>query len=52
LRAAARERGARRAYLQVEVDNLPALRLYDGLGFQPSHDYHYRSEGSDAAQGC
>jgi N-acetylglutamate synthase len=35
-------RGARRLYLQVEQDNLPALRLYRRLGFRPSHHYHYR----------
>jgi ribosomal protein S18 acetylase RimI-like enzyme len=35
-------RGARRLYLQVEEDNLPALRLYRRLGFWPSHHYHYR----------
>jgi N-acetylglutamate synthase len=34
--------GARRLYLQVEEDNLPALRLYQRLGFRPSHRYHYR----------
>jgi N-acetylglutamate synthase len=35
-------RGARDLYLQVEEENLPARRLYDRLGFQPSHHYHYR----------
>jgi GNAT superfamily N-acetyltransferase len=34
--------GARHLYLQVELHNLPALRLYDRLGFHPSHHYHYR----------
>jgi N-acetylglutamate synthase len=34
--------GARQLYLQVEEDNLPALRLYGRLGFRPSHHYHYR----------
>ena len=35
-------RGARRAYLQVEVDNLNARTLYQSLGFQKAYDYHYR----------
>jgi GNAT superfamily N-acetyltransferase len=34
--------GARNLYLQVEEHNLPARRLYDRLGFHPSHHYHYR----------
>jgi ribosomal protein S18 acetylase RimI-like enzyme len=38
----AADQGPRRLYLQVEQDNLPALRLYQRLGFQPSHHYHYR----------
>lgn len=29
-------------YLQVETDNHPAQALYRGLGFAPSHGYHYR----------
>lgn len=52
LRAAARERGTTRAYLQVETDNAGAIHLYEGLGFEVSHGYHYRSEGSDPEQGC
>jgi ribosomal protein S18 acetylase RimI-like enzyme len=34
--------GARQLYLQVEEHSLAALRLYTRLGFQPSHQYHYR----------
>ena len=38
----AADQGANHLYPQVEEDNLPALRLYQGLGLQPSHRYHYR----------
>ena len=44
--------GATWAYLQVEVDNAPALALYAGLGFVPSHASHYRVTAPDGAQGC
>ncbi|MFW9792962.1 MAG: GNAT family N-acetyltransferase [Candidatus Thorarchaeota archaeon] len=36
------QRGARAAYLQVESENLPALKLYDKLGFQNIYTYWYR----------
>ena len=39
--------GARQLYLQVEEDNLPALRLYGRLGYRPSHHYHYRVQRPD-----
>ncbi len=35
------EQGARTAYLQVNRDNLPALALYDALGFVEHHRYRY-----------
>lgn len=34
--------GARRAYLQVQDDNGPALALYAGLGFRTAYAYSYR----------
>lgn len=38
----AAERGARRAFLQVEAQNTAAGALYAGLGFQPAERYVYR----------
>ncbi len=36
------ERGAARAFLQVEVANTGAVALYQSLGFRPAQRYHYR----------
>ena len=36
-----REKGAAYGYLQVEGDNLPALRLYEKLGFKRLYTYSY-----------
>ncbi|HEY3813660.1 MAG TPA: GNAT family N-acetyltransferase [Caulobacteraceae bacterium] len=41
LLADARERGAARAFLQVEQDNTGAVRLYARLGFQTVYAYDY-----------
>jgi ribosomal protein S18 acetylase RimI-like enzyme len=39
----ARLRGAKQAWLQVEADNQPAIRLYRSLGFSEIYRYHYRA---------
>ncbi|WP_448061513.1 GNAT family N-acetyltransferase [Cellulomonas hominis] len=39
------ERGATRAFLQVEVANAAAGALYGALGFRPAERYHYRTRG-------
>ena len=36
------QRGARSAYLQVESEHIPALKLYGKLGFQHLYTYWYR----------
>ncbi len=35
-------RGAKQGYLQVEVENEPAQKLYNGLGFEDAYSYWYR----------
>lgn len=39
-----RAQGATRTYLQVAADNVPAVALYESLGYWWHHDYHYRIE--------
>lgn len=34
--------GAKKAYLQVMLNNLPALKLYSGIGFKEEYRYWYR----------
>jgi GNAT superfamily N-acetyltransferase len=41
------ERGARRTYLQVSVDNDSAVRLYERLNYAVHHHYIYRQWSSD-----
>lgn len=45
----ARGDGARSAYLQVDVANAPALKVYRRLGFVHGYDYHYRARDPAAA---
>ena len=35
-------RGFGRSYISVEADNMIARQLYESMGFQHAHDYHYR----------
>ena len=37
-----RQWGSARAWLAVDADNAPALRLYEGLGFTEAYRYWYR----------
>jgi ribosomal protein S18 acetylase RimI-like enzyme len=36
--------GAVRGYLQVMAENIPAVTLYEKLGYWVHHDYHYRTQ--------
>jgi N-acetylglutamate synthase len=45
----AQARDAERMYLQVATDNIPALRLYERLGFVELTRYHYREAGGGPA---
>lgn len=39
------DHGARQAFLQVEADNEPALKLYESMGFKTMYTYWYRILG-------
>lgn len=41
---AATAHNATRSYLSVLADNIPAVALYEGLGYWVHHEYHYRVE--------
>jgi ribosomal protein S18 acetylase RimI-like enzyme len=43
----ARLHGADRCWLSVVADNLPALRVYERLGFSRVYEYWYRGRPSD-----
>nr|WP_237683984.1 GNAT family N-acetyltransferase [Pseudaminobacter soli] len=45
----ARLRGAHTAWLQVELENYGARRLYDSIGFQELYRYHYRQPPGGSA---
>jgi N-acetylglutamate synthase len=45
----ARGKGAQEAYLQVVSTNVPAVRLYTKLGFQPAYEYFYLVQGDGVA---
>jgi ribosomal protein S18 acetylase RimI-like enzyme len=42
LLARAKDEGAKIGYLQVAAQNIPALKLYTGIGFQLAYAYWYR----------
>lgn len=45
----ARMRGAEKAWLQVEADNVAAVGLYESFGFQEIYRYDYRQAPEDAS---
>jgi len=49
LRQARQHKSAKVAYLQVDVDNLPARAVYRRLGFMDAYAYHYRGEDRPSA---
>ena len=49
LLSVAAQRGAKIAYLQVDAENAPALRVYRRLGFADAYRYHYREPVGAAA---
>ncbi|MFA5903412.1 MAG: GNAT family N-acetyltransferase [Desulfobacula sp.] len=41
-----KQEGARTAYLQVTIENEPARKLYDQMGFHEEYQYWYRVKGA------
>jgi GNAT superfamily N-acetyltransferase len=48
----AAKQGAEALMLQVEADNVPARRLYEGFGFSTLYPYHYRSKAMQRTDKC
>jgi GNAT superfamily N-acetyltransferase len=42
-------RGAHTAFLQVDVSNQPAIRVYEGFGFKPRYRYWHRIQPANTA---
>ncbi|MFN2559955.1 MAG: GNAT family N-acetyltransferase, partial [Jatrophihabitans sp.] len=40
---------ASRSYLSVLADNVPAVALYEAVGYWVHHEYHYRGEPEPSA---
>ena len=47
----ARMRGAKKAWLQVVADNVPAVALYEGFGFSDVYRYDYRRAPEELTKG-
>ncbi|MBS0242316.1 MAG: GNAT family N-acetyltransferase, partial [Proteobacteria bacterium] len=46
IEANAARHGAKWLYLQAEAENMPAIRLYEGIGFRVAGHYHTRELAS------
>ena len=43
--------GAQQGFLQVVPENIPAMRLYQSIGFREAYQYWYRRAGEDQIAG-